>query len=238
MIRFDVVTLFPQMIHSVLGESILQRAQAADLIQVGTACPRDFADDARKTVDDKPIGGGAGMVMLPEPIDRAIRSCGPSPEAAVVFLDPRGRPFTQSVASELALKDHIVLVCGRYEGIDQRVVDKWATHVLSVGDYVLTGGELPALIVIDAVSRLVDGVLGSPESLLQDTHSDGLLSAPQYSGPREFEGRSVPEVLYSGNHEAVRLWRRRQSLILTRSERPDLFCRAPIAKGDLDMLSS
>lgn len=238
MIRFDIVTLFPQMIRSALGESILQRAQEAKLIRVETSNPRDFAEDARKTVDDKPIGGGAGMVMLPEPIDRAIRSCGPGPEAAIVFLDPRGRPFTQEIASELASRSHIVLVCGRYEGIDQRVEEKWATHVLSVGDYVLTGGELPALIVIDAVSRLVEGVLGSPESLLQDSYSDGLLSAPQYSGPREFEGRSVPEVLYSGNHEAIRLWRRRQSLLLTRSQRPDLFCRAPIAKEDLDMLSS
>lgn len=177
------------------------------------------------------------MVMMAEPVRDAILSLPRGPETAIVFTDPTGVPFDQAAAAELAKSEHVVFVCGHYEGIDERVRKRYATYTFSIGDYVLTGGELPALVMADAVCRLIPGVLGSEASLEIDAHSDGLLSAPQYTRPDEFEGEPIPAVLKSGNHGEIERWKRLQSLRLTRERRPDLFAKAALKKGDLDLLS-
>jgi tRNA (guanine37-N1)-methyltransferase len=207
-------------------------------VTFGAANPRDFATDRHRTVDDSPYGGGPGMLMKIEPVAAAIESLPVQPGAAVVLTDPTGARFTQAAAWELAERPQVVFLCGHYEGFDHRVRTLFATHVYSIGDFVLTGGELPALAMADAIARLVPGVLGSEESLAADSHADGLLSAPQYTRPEVFRGEAVPKVLLSGDHGAVRAWRRREALRLTRTLRPDLFARAKLAKDDLDMLSS
>ncbi len=237
--RFGFVTLFPDLVRVCFGASVLGRAVDRGLISVDVADPRDFAYDRHRTVDDTPYGGGPGMLMKVEPLSLALESLEPDEDAAVVATDPAGFPFTQSIATELAGFRHVVFVCGRYEGFDERFVQRHATHRLSIGDYVLTGGELPALVMADAVGRLVPGVLGDPGSLDQDSHSgSGLLGPPNYTRPADYEGLTVPDVLATGDHKAIAEWRRRESLRSTRARRPDLLARARLDKGDANRLSS
>jgi tRNA (guanine37-N1)-methyltransferase len=238
MLRVDFVTLFPEMIEQALSHSILSRAARSGAVRFGTVDPRAFTSDAHRTVDEKPYGGGPGMLMKPEPLDRALRSLELDAGAFVVFPEPTGAPYTQAVAAQLASGTRIVIVCGHYEGIDERIPMKYATHRVSLGDFVVTGGELPGLLIADSVVRLLPNVLGCSESLEIDSHSDGLLSAPQYTRPEVFEEHAVPEVLRSGDHKAVETWKRREALKHTRSCRPDLFCRAKLEKKDVDLLSS
>jgi tRNA (guanine37-N1)-methyltransferase len=223
------------MVLPALDHSIMRRAVERGLVAFRAANPRDFAEDGHRTVDDSAYGGGPGMVMMVEPVAKAIRSL--SREGArVVITDPTGERFEQRHAHELTGAGHVVFVCGHYEGIDDRVRQIFSASPLSIGDFVMTGGELAALAMADAVVRLMPGVVGEADSLRQDSHSDGLLSAPQYTRPAAFEGHIVPEVLLSGDHGAVERWRREHALRLTRANRPDLFCRAALSKPDLDLL--
>jgi tRNA (guanine37-N1)-methyltransferase len=220
-LKIDVVTLFPEMFaplsHSILGRAIEQGRLAINFVN-----PRDFTSDRHRTVDDYPYGGGPGMVMKPEPIFLAVESVA-QPETEVILLSPAGRVFSQSIAAELAERKHLVLICGHYEGVDERVVDHLVTDEISIGDYVLTGGELAAMVVIDAVARLLPGVLGHAESAGDESHSHGLLEYPQYTRPPEFRGWPVPERLLTGHHAEIAKWRRRQSLERTAARRPDLM---------------
>lgn len=238
MLEVSFVTLFPEMVLDACRHSILGRAQEARLVHFEAANPRDFATDKHKSVDDSPYGGGPGMLLKPDVVAAAIRSLKPMEGDAVVLCEPAGKPFTQADAQQLSVKKRVIFVCGHYEGIDDRIRKLFATHVFSIGDYVLTGGELPALVIADAVVRLVPGVLGSPESLEIDSHAGGLLSAPQFTRPEVFEGIPVPEDLTKGDHKAAAKWKREHSLRVTRVNRPDLFARAKLEKDDPDMLSS
>ena len=231
--EFHVLTLFPELIDQAVRYSILGRAIEAGIITVYTHNVRDFTFDRHRTVDDEPYGGGPGMVMKIEPIvlclEDAIRRFGPG---YVVVLSAAGRLFKQEIARELAAKERIYLICGHYEGIDERVVEHFSDLELSIGDYVLTGGEYPALVVIDAVSRLVPGVVGNAESVVEESHSGGLLEYPQYTRPREFRGLKVPEVLVSGNHAAIARFRYEMALKKTKKNRPDLYERLIIGEAD------
>ena len=222
--HIEVVTLFPEMIRAGLAVGVVGRALAGGVIRVGTEDPRLLATDPHRTVDDRPYGGGPGMVMKVEPLAVAIRACaGRLPQGSpVIGLSAQGRPFTQQAARRLAGLPGMMLVAGRYEGIDQRIVDQLIDEELSIGDYVLSGGELPALVVIDAVARLLPGVLGAAESAAQDSFGDGLLDWPQYTRPETWEGHRVPAVLQGGNHAEIRRWRLKQSLGRTWLRRPDL----------------
>ncbi len=220
--RIDVLTLFPEMFGGPLGHSILKRAVERGVLEVALTNPRDFATDRHRTVDDAPYGGGPGMVMKPGPLFAAAEAVA-RPGSPIVLLSPRGRVFTQAVARELAGHDHLVLICGHYEGVDERVRDHLATDELSIGDYVLTGGELAAMVIVDAVARLLPGVLGDDLSSADESHSGGLLEYPQYTRPPEFRGRRVPDALLSGNHALIEGWRRWQSLLVTALHRPDLI---------------
>ncbi|MGH7852651.1 MAG: tRNA (guanosine(37)-N1)-methyltransferase TrmD [Candidatus Binatia bacterium] len=232
MLSFTVITIFPRMFDSPLGHSILKKAQEKGLVQVSFIDPRDHTTDRHRVTDDYPYGGGQGMVMKPEPLVAAIEQArSQAPRARVVLLVPQGKVFNQDVAQRLALEPEIVLICGRYEGIDERV-KAFVDEEISVGDYTLSGGEPAATIVIDAVTRLVPGVLGNENSALDESFSDGLLEYPQYTRPEEFRGLKVPEVLLSGDHERIRQWRRRQSRALTRERRPDLYAKAAGGQPD------
>ena len=220
--RIDVLTLFPEMFAGPFGHSILRRAIEANLLDVALTNPRDFTTDRHRTVDDAPYGGGPGMVMKPGPLFAAVEAVA-RPGSRVILLSPRGRVFSQAVARELAEHEHLVLICGHYEGIDERVRADLATDELSIGDYVLTGGELAAMVVVDAVARLLPGVLGDEGSSADESHSHGLLEYPQYTRPPEFRGRRVPDVLLSGNHALIERWRRWQALLTTALRRPDLI---------------
>jgi tRNA (guanine37-N1)-methyltransferase len=233
--RIDILTLFPDMFESPLGASIIGRAQSQGLIEIGLTDIRSFATDRHKTVDDTPYGGGPGMVMKAPPVVEAIEAVR-STESRVVLMSPQGRVFNQSTARALSACPHLILVCGHYEGIDDRVRELVIDDELSIGDYVLTGGELPAMVVTDAVARLLPGVLGDDASSADESHSDGLLEYPQYTRPPEFRGLGVPSVLLSGNHGHVALWRRYMSLIRTAQNRPDLFTGAN--QNELDDLSA
>ncbi|MEX1993289.1 MAG: tRNA (guanosine(37)-N1)-methyltransferase TrmD [Steroidobacteraceae bacterium] len=223
--QIEVVTLFPPLIEAGLAAGIVGRARDAGRLQVGTVNPRDFASDPHRSVDDRPFGGGPGMVLKPEPLAAAIRTVAARlpPGSPVIGLSAQGQPFTQQQARRLAGMPAFGLVAGRYEGIDQRVSDALIDEELSIGDYVLSGGELPALVVIDAVARLLPGVLGDEESAAQDSFGDGLLDWPHYTRPETWEGRTVPAVLMGGNHAAIRRWRMRQALGRTWQLRPDLL---------------
>lgn len=229
MLRFDVLTLFPGMFAPVLAHSMLKRGQEKGLLIVKVHNLRDFTADRHKVVDDIPYGGGAGMVMKAEPILLAVAGLRNEAQASgedirMVFPTPHGRPFTQHYARQLAdERRRIVILCGHYEGVDERVRMALAPEEVSLGDYVLTGGELPALVLIDAAARLVPGVLGDPSSVVEESFSDALLEYPQYTRPAEIGGIGVPEVLRSGHHEAIRLWRRKQALRNTYLQRPDLL---------------
>ena len=221
--RIDVLTIFPALIRDALQYGIPRRAMDAGLVDVVAHDLRDYADDKHKTIDDSPYGGGAGMIFKPEPIARALNAL-PS-GGRVVFLTPQGRPFTQSVANALSLADHLILLCGHYRGIDERVRERYVDDEISIGDYVLSGGELPALVVIDALIRLVPGAIGDAESALGDSFQNGLLDCAWYTRPREFEGAAVPEILLSGDHEKIAQWRRDNARQRTRARRPDLLER-------------
>jgi tRNA (guanine37-N1)-methyltransferase len=222
--RFDIFTLFPEMFSAYLDESILKRAREAGLLEIALHNIRDYTSDKHHTTDDVPYGGGGGMVMKPEPIFAAVEDVvGATPDCPVILLTPQGRTFTHQVAQELAGHERLALLCGRYEGVDERVRENLVTDEISLGDFVLTGGEIPALAVIDAVSRFIPGVLGDPEAASKDSHASGLLEYPHYTRPPEFRGWEVPEVLRSGNHAEIEKWRREQSEERTKKRRPDLL---------------
>lgn len=235
--RFDIFTLFPNMFSSPLSESILGKAVERGLIQIQTIDIRDFALDKHRVVDDTPYGGGQGMVMKVEPVARAIESIKSQASPMwTVYLTPQGKPFTQEVARRLSTQSHLLLLCGRYEGIDERVRDLFVDEEISIGDYVLTGGELAAMVIIDAVSRFVPGVLGSDRSAEDDSFYNSLLEYPQYTRPFDFRGRCVPDVLLSGNHSAIATWRRKEALRRTWMRRPDLLSKANLSEEDKEFL--
>ena len=237
--RFEVFTLLPEVFPPYLESSILQRARQRGLIEVHVHNIRDYTHDRHHTTDDTPYGGGGGMVMKPEPVFESVESVlgldlhQPKPTPVpVILLSPQGRVFTQRVAEELSTHERIALLCGRYEGVDERIREHLVTDEISVGDYVLTGGELPALIIIDAVSRLIPGVLGDPTGAQDDSHSMGLLEYPHYTRPPEFRGWRVPEVLLSGDHGKIEKWRREQALSRTLTRRPDILEKAELSEED------
>ncbi len=235
--RFDVFTLLPEVITPYLGVSILQKAAERGLIEVGVHNIRNYTHDRHHTTDDTPYGGGGGMVMKPDPVFAAVEGVlGAPPACPVILLDPQGRVFTQAVAAELAQHPRIALLCGRYEGVDERIRTGIVTDELSIGDFVLTGGELPALAVIDAVSRLIPGVLGDPTGAEDDSHASGLLEYPHYTRPPEFRGMRVPDVLLSGDHAKIDQWRREQSLLRTWQRRPDMLKTANLSDKDRKFL--
>jgi tRNA (guanine37-N1)-methyltransferase len=244
-LRFDVFTLFPEVFEPYLQTSILQRARQHELVEVHLHNIRDWTTDRHHTTDDEPFGGGGGMVMKPEPIFATVEGVlGSPPLCPVILLTPQGRTFTQAVAQELAnpafqLPDkprRLALLCGRYEGVDERVRQHLVTDEISIGDYVLTGGELAAMVVIDAVTRLLPGALGDPDGAMDDSHASGLLEYPHFTRPAEFRGWRVPEVLISGDHARLARWRREQALLRTWQRRPDLLDSAPLTEADRKFL--
>ena len=226
----NLLTLFPEMFPGPLGQSLGGRALEDGKWSYTARNIRDFATDKHKTVDDTPFGGGAGMVMRPDVIEAALLSRPNS--GRKIYMSPRGKPLTQEKVRELARLDGFLLLCGHYEGVDERALQLGVDEEISLGDFVLTGGELAAMAIVDAVSRLVPGVLGSSESAVEESFSDGLLEYPQYSRPREYRGLSVPEVLVNGNHAEINRWRRRQALLETLRRRPDLFDKAPMTEKE------
>jgi tRNA (guanine37-N1)-methyltransferase len=231
--EFDVFTLLPEVFPPYLESSILQRARQRGLIDVRVHNIRDWAADKHHVTDDEPYGGGGGMVMKVEPVFAAVESVlGPETRFPVILLTPQGRVFNQKVAMELAQHPRLALICGRYEGVDERIREHLVTDEISIGDYVLTGGELPALILIDAVSRLLPGVLGDPDGAADDSHATGLLEYPHYTRPPAFRGWKVPDILVSGDHAKIAQWRREQSLMRTMKRRPDLLESAPLSEKD------
>jgi tRNA (guanine37-N1)-methyltransferase len=220
--RIDVLTLFPPMFAGPLDESIIKRAREAGRLDLKIHNLRDYAHNRHKTVDDRPFGGGPGMLLKPEPIFEAVEDLGRE-STRVILFSPAGRTFNQAIACELAGQEHLLLISGHYEGFDERVRERLADDELSIGDYVLTNGGLPVMVVIDAVARLLPGVLGDQQSALDDSFSHGLLEHPQYTRPAEFRGMKVPEVLLSGNHAEIAQWRDQQARLRTRARRPDLL---------------
>lgn len=260
LLQFDVFTLLPEVLEPYIQASILARAQQNELVKINLHNIRNWTYDRHHTTDDMPYGGGGGMVMKPDPIFAAIEGVlGHPPSCPIILLTPQGRLFTQSLANELAQPalrrmamttpeqeleslgqpvPRLALLCGRYEGVDERVRQYLVTDEISIGDYVITGGELAALILIDAISRLLPGVLGDPDGALDDSHASGLLEYPHYTRPPEFRGWKVPEVLLSGDHARIAKWRREQSLGRTFSRRPDLLAKAPLTKADQKFLGT
>ncbi len=235
--RFDILTIFPQLLDSPLQEGIIRRAVAAGKIHVNIHDIRDFALDKHAMTDDRPFGGGEGMVMKPEPITGALRIIAEkNPGGRVIFLSPQGKKYNQETAERLAACEHIILLCGRYEGVDERIRAHYVDEEISIGDYILTGGELAAMVLVDSITRLLPGVLGCDDSAEKDTFSRGLLKNPQYTRPREFEGYAVPEVLLSGDHAAIAEWRLVSSVRQTLEKRPELLIRAEFSKEELRIL--
>jgi len=221
MLTIDIVTLFPGFFKSPLEESLLEKAQAKGLVKIRSHDLRDWTHDRHKTADDKPFGGGAGMVMKPEPIFECVEAIGK--KAWVVLLDPQGEPMSQALAAKLVKKQHLVLIAGHYEGVDQRVKDHLVDQEISVGDFITMGGEAPALCLIEAVTRLVPGVLGNAESIKHESFQIGMLEHPHYTRPRTYRGWEVPEVLMSGDHKKLDVWRKKMAAQMTRRKRPDLL---------------
>jgi tRNA (guanine37-N1)-methyltransferase len=235
--RYDILSLFPEIVLAPLRGSIVGRAQEKGLLQIEVVNFREFAQDKHRVVDDLPFGGGPGMVLKVEPIFAAVQQCLQyGPRARVILMSPQGRRFDQELAKALALEDHLIFICGRYKGVDERVREALITDELSIGDYVLSGGELPALLVIEALVRLIPGVLGDEESARGDSFYEGILDHPHYTRPAVFEGRAVPPVLISGHHEQIRRWRRKEALRRTRTRRPDLLRTAPLNEEDRALL--
>ena len=239
--QFDILTLFPDSFSSPLGESILKRALEKNLISVAIHNIRDYATGKHRITDDTPYGGGGGMVMKPEPIFQAVDAIlgeNAASSVPVILLSPQGRLFTQKVAVDLSTYPRLLLICGRYEGVDERVRQFLASDEISIGDYVLTGGEIPAMVILDAVTRLIPGVLGDPTATARDSHSQSLLEYPQYTRPPTFRDHAVPDVLLSGNHREISLWRRREALRRTHERRPELLEQADLTEQDLAFLES
>jgi tRNA (guanine37-N1)-methyltransferase len=244
-LRFEVFTLFPEVFEPYLQSSIMQRALQRDQVEVNLHNIRDWTADRHHVTDDEPFGGGGGMVMKPEPIFKAVESIlGSPPSCPVILLSPQGRTFTQVIAQEIGFNERqspskprqVALICGRYEGVDERVRMYLATDEISIGDYVLTGGELAAMVVIDAITRLIPGVLGDPDGAVDDSHASGLLEYPHYTRPAEFRGWRVPDILVSGDHGRISKWRREQALRRTWQRRPDLLEKAPLTDTDRRIL--
>ena len=229
--RFDVMTLFPDMVETVLRESIIGRAQRADIIEVHCHNIRDFSNNKHRKTDDTPYGGGFGMLMTCQPIYDCYRSIkaqiGENTATRVIYMSPKGRIFDHSVAKELSSYDNLIFLCGHYEGVDQRIIDEICDEEISIGDFVVTGGEIPACIVIDATSRLIDGVLSDSECYEGESVASGILEYPQYTKPREFMGREVPEVLLSGDHAKIEEWRLREAVRITAERRPQMLMDHP-----------
>lgn len=238
--RIDILTLFPSMCESFLSESIIGRARKAGLVSINCVNIRDFSADKHRKTDDIPYGGGMGMVMTPQPIYDAWLSLAKASDVKphVVYLTPKGAVYNQSKAIELSKKEHLILLCGHYEGVDQRVLDKIVDEEISLGDFVLTGGEIAAAAVVDSVTRLLDGVLADESCYTDESHFNGLLEYPQYTRPYEWEGAKVPEVLISGHHEKIAEWRRQQSLAVTMEIRPDLLEKAKLSEKDREYLEN
>jgi tRNA (guanine37-N1)-methyltransferase len=236
--RFDILTLFPSIFESPFRESIIKRALEAGLISIDIHNIRDFATDRHQMTDDAPYGGGGGMVMKPEPIFAAVESIlGEGDETTpIILLSPQGRLFTQQIARELSGQDRLVLICGRYEGVDERVRQYLVTDEISIGDYVLSGGEIPAMVIVEAVIRLIPGVLGDPSATFEDSHTAGLLEYPHYTRPATFRTYQVPEVLLCGDHARIVRWRRQEALRRTWQRRPDLLAKANLSEADRDFL--
>lgn len=238
--KFDVLTLFPSMFETVLGDSIIGRAVSAGIVEINCLNIRDFSANKHKKTDDYPYSGGGGMLMTPQPIYDAYMSiadkCEEKPHT--IYMSPQGKTFNQEKARELSEYEHIVILCGHYEGVDQRVLDMIVDEEISIGDFVLTGGELPAMTVIDAVSRMLPGVLASEGSFTNESHFSGLLEHPQYTRPEEFMGVKIPEVLVSGHHKNIEKWKREKSLEITYKKRPELLQSAELTKKDTEYLNS
>lgn len=220
--KIDILTIFPQMFEPVLGASIIGRAREKGILEINTVDFREYTKNKHNRVDDTPFGGGQGMVIMPQPVFDALRGIDAKGKR-ILYMSPRGKVIDKEYLSGLSREEEIVIMCGHYEGIDQRIIDEWDMEEVSIGDYVLTGGELPAMVLIDALARMIPGVLSGEASAFEESIYSGLLEYPQYSQPREFEGIGVPEVLLSGNHKAIDLWKYEQSLRLTKDRRPDLF---------------
>lgn len=254
--RFDIFTLFPEIFAGVFDESIVKRAREANLVEITLHNIRDHATDKHHVTDDPPYAGGGGMVMKPEPIfaaveavlgqassdmssaDAALQSptSNPQPQIPIILLTPQGRVFDQSIARELAKEPRVALICGHYEGVDERVREHLATDEISIGDYVLTGGEIPAMVIVDAVTRLIPGVLGDPSAPMKDSHAAGLLEGPHYTRPADYRGWTVPDILLSGNHAEVAKWRRREALRWTFERRPDLLSHVELLEVEKQFL--
>lgn len=235
--KFDILTLFPNMFSSPFQEGIIGKAIKKGIIEIRTVNIRDFSLDKHKSVDDTPYGGGHGMVMKVEPIVRAIRWIkAQDPSCWTIYLSPQGKLLDQKKVEELSKRSHIVLLCGRYEGVDERVREFYIDEEISIGDYILTGGELAAMILIDTISRFIPGVLGAQESVKEDSFSNFLLEYPQYTRPFEFEGHQVPEILISGNHSAIINWRRKEAIKRTFIKRPDLLLKATLTEEEKELL--
>ncbi len=234
--KFNLLTLFPEMFDSVINISMLKKAREKELIKIKTIDIRDYTNDKHNQADDYPYGGGAGMLMKPEPIFRAIEEVKEQEETKVIYLTPQGETFNQEIAKKLAKEGNLTLLCGHYEGIDQRVRDHVVDEELSIGDFVLTGGELPAMILIDAISRMIPGVLGSTESAIEDSFYNNLLDYPQYTRPQEYQGFKVPNILLSGDHGKIARWRRKESLKNTLLSRPELLKQTELSVDDQELL--
>lgn len=237
--KIHVMTLFPEMFTGPLGSSIIKRAIEDGRLSIDYYQIRDYSDNKHQKVDDYPYGGGSGMVMTPQPIVDAHRDIlkntgGGTPRT--IYLSPKGKRFSQKMALEFSKEEELIFLCGHYEGVDQRVIDDIVTDEVSIGDYVLTGGELPAMVIIDALTRLLPGVLSGPEAYQEESIHSGLLEYPQYTRPSIFEGKEVPKILLSGDHEKIRKWRRKEALLITRERRPDLFQRVNLTKEDYKLL--
>jgi len=238
--RFDVLTLFPQMFEAVLGDSIIGRARENNLLELNFIDIRDYTKNKHRKVDDYPYSGGGGMLMSPEPVYNAYMSIadGLDYKPLTIYMSPQGKVLNQRVAQDLSQHKHIVLLCGHYEGIDQRVLDEIVDMEISIGDFVMTGGEIPAMTVIDTVARLIPGVLASEDSYQNESHYSGLLEYPQYTRPLEFMGKKVPDILLSGHHANVEKWKREQSLINTYNKRPDMLEKAELTNEDIKFLEN
>lgn len=237
--RIEILTTFPQMIEAVVSESVIGRARLRGMVEIEAVNLRDFTEDKHRTTDDAPYGGGPGMVMKPDPVFRAVEalvSRKAGRKARVLLMTPQGRRFDQKMAEELAGESDIIMICGRYEGVDERVREHLVTDEVSIGDYVLTGGELAAMVIADAVARLIPGVLGDEASPEAESFSSGLLEYPQYTRPADYRGYKVPEVLLSGNHAEIEKWRREMALKRTLERRPDLLESAPLTQEDRRIL--
>lgn len=238
--RIDVLTLFPEMFDSPFSASLMKKAQEKGLLDLNITNIRDFTEDKHKTADDSPYGGGAGMVMKPEPLFKAVASCGlrvAGYKPRLILMCPAGEKLTQEKAKELSNEKHLIILCGHYEGIDERVRTELITDEISIGDYVLTGGEIPAMALIDAVVRLIPGVVKEEESLINESFYSSLLDYPSYTKPEEYEGKKIPEVLKSGHHEEIAKWRRKESLKKTLFRRPELLAKADIKAEDRTLLA-